>query len=218
MRGLRTVALFAAIQTIASPARAAREECDRPIQVIECPEWTFFSTLGGARTSDRWNASYGLGAELAWVVARHHTFPSGAYGGWHGDAEAAVGAWAAASIRGEDSLVEGGIKAHDGGGWHASWGTFDLRLGAGFGRFGGERAGHAVITLAYGVRSALFRYRERQDLPTIEGKTDVARVFGTWRHAIGPVQGAELVFGIELSPSFFFPPLTWWRVGGGPPI
>lgn len=200
-------------------ARAdASLRCERPLRELRCPEWTFWNAVGDARTSDDgWKPAFGLGAEIAWVVARHHSFPSGAYGGWHGDAELGVGAWASAGLRGDRGLVEGGLKIHDGGGWHASWGTFDLRLGAGWASFGEARAGHAVIGVVYGVRSALFRYDERRGRPAVRGKTDVARVFGTFRRALDGSKASEIVLGIELSPTFFFEPLTWWRVGGGPP-
>lgn len=214
------LSLVAAVAT-ATGAAAGKEgrSCSRPIAGLGCGEWTFYGAIADARTTDAgWKPSFGLGAEIAWVVARYHGFPSGSYHGAHGDAEVAVGAWGAASTRGDRGLVEGGLKLHDGGGWHASWGTFDLRVGAGYARFGEGRAGHAVATLAYGVRSALFRYDDRRAAHALRGKTDVARLFATYRRALDGSSASEIVLGIELSPTFFFAPTTWWRVGGGPPM
>lgn len=208
------LAAAAFVVTLASVARA--DECRVPLEVVGCAEWTFFDSVGAARFDGGWRPTFGVGAELAWVVARYHGFPSGSYYGAHGDAEVSIGPWAAASTRGRDGVVEAGLAIHDGGGWHASWGSFDLRVGAGYGLFDRVRSGHAVVTLGYGVRSALFRYTENHQPPTVPGKVDVARLFGTMRAPFDG-RGAELVLGVELSPSFFFPPLTWWRVGGGPP-
>jgi hypothetical protein len=214
------LAVCGSLFLVAPAARAdGTRGCPRPVRLLGCGEWSFYGAIADARTSDAgWKPSFGLGAELAWVVGRYHGFPSGSYYGSHGDAEVAVGAWGAASARGERGLVEGGLKVHDGGGWHASWGTFDLRAGAGYARFGEGRAGHAVVTIAYGVRSALFRYDDRRAQQALRGKTDVARVFATYRRALDGSSASEIVLGLELSPTFFFAPTTWWRVGGGPPM
>ncbi len=220
LRPTLVLALVGSLAVAATTQRAdASRDCARPLPGLGCGEWTFYGAIGDARTRDAgWTPSFGLGAELAWVVGRYHGFPSGAYHGAHGDAEVGVGAWGAASTRGERGLVEGGLKVHDGGGWHASWGTFDLRVGAGYARFGEGRAGHGVATLAYGVRSALFRYDDYRTRDALRGKTDVARVFATYRRALDGSSASEIVLGLELSPTFFFEPTTWWRVGGGPPM
>jgi hypothetical protein len=43
-------------------------------------------------------------------------------------------------------------------------------------------------------------------------------LFATYRHSIDGPKVSELVIGVELSPTFFLPPVTWFRIGGGPPI
>ncbi len=170
-------------------------------------------------------ATFAIGSEITWAVLRYHGFPSGAYGGSHGDAELRVGPWALAATRVSDhggGLVEGGFKVHDGGTYHASWGTFDLRVGAGYGAFptssGMGRAPHATFTLGYGVNSAINRYRSwGYGRPADLFPATVARLVLTLRRSLEPVAASEIFVGVELSPTFFAPPVTWWRIAGGPP-
>lgn len=127
---------------------------------------------------------------------------------------------AATSLPG--GIVEAGLKTHLGAVYHASWGTFDLRGGAGYGAFAEGRSTHGVLTLAYGVRSFVRRYK-RFGACDPEPRRDafelgnVARVFLTARAPLEVPGAYQWVLGVELSALFFAPPLTWFRVGGGPP-
>ena len=172
-------------------------------------EWTYLTSAGYGRTP-----LLGLGGEGSIPVLRWHGFPSG-YSGSHALSELRVGVFASGATRFAGGLVEGGLLFDVSGRYHASWGTFTLRVGAGYGSFDDARHPLASITALYGVRSVLSRYGSRH-VPSWFHEASVARVFGTYRRALRE-DGYELVFGIELSPTFFLPPVTWWRLAGGPP-
>jgi hypothetical protein len=189
-------------------------------------EWTYWVAVGALSSDARSSlgALGGLGGELTVEVLRYHGFPSGYYGGPRGDAELRVGPWVSAVTRSEGGLVEGGLKLHFGGVYHASFGTWDLRLGAGYGAFDPERTPHVTATLAYGVRSVRARYaKDRVDFyldepprPASFAEASVARPFLTLRRAFDDAANRELSLGVELSPTFFFPP-SRTRLLGGPP-
>jgi hypothetical protein len=190
-------------------------------------EWTYW-TWGGAswvtRASEGLSAgaAVGVGTEATVSVLRYPGFPSSpTYGRANGDAEVRAGAWLLAGTRAAGAFAEGGLKVHLGAVYHASWGTFDLRVGAGYGAFGPDRADHASISFVYGIRSVVERYQwgvGPLPPPPSVAEASVARLFATYRHSIDRPNVSELVIGVELSPTFFLPPVTWFRIGGGPPI
>jgi hypothetical protein len=109
-----------------------------------------------------------------------------------------------------------------GGIFHASWGTWALRLGGGYGAFASGQTPHWSTTFTYGIYSATKRYSRRgrsqpKAEPKLWGLAAVARLFATYRQAFEVSDGREVVFGIELSPYFFFPPHGAYRLLGGPP-
>lgn len=221
---MRWEPLAGALVLLAGEAAAAKPCLSRSRDGTHaaCMEWSFFDTTGVSVASGHGSSpTVGLGAELSLLVLRYHGFPSGSYGGHDGDAEVSVGPFALASLREAGGVLEGGLAIHDGGGWHSSWGSFDLRVGAGYGQFPDGRAPHLVWGIGYGVRSALYRYPgthwSTARARPLFGQSDVARLSFLHRRPFGEVHGYELVFGIELSPTFFLPPLSWWRVAGGPP-
>lgn len=242
---MRRTAIAIASIAVASLPSAARADDDLPDEpapslpclpppsrsvVPACAEWAWWVSGGGSsiRRVDRERdarayATFAIGTELTFGVLRYHGFPSGAYGGARGLAEVRAGPWIAAATRSSGALVEGGVKVHDGGTFHPSWGTFDLRVGAGYGRWPEGRAPHVNVTLGYGVVSVLARYRDwgygsAQGLPPDPlAVSTVARVVLTVRRTIERESAAEVFVGVELSPTFFAPPVTWWRVAGGPP-
>jgi hypothetical protein len=154
---------------------------------------------------------------------RYDGFPSGWYGGDRGDAEVRLGPWVVGATRRDGGLVEAGLKLHFGGVYHASFGTWDVRAGGGYGAFPDERAPHLSATLAYGVRGVLARHIDRrqcEDAPIMAesiAEATVARAFVTLRHGYDDHRAREVVFGVELSPTFLLPPYSWFRFGGGPP-
>jgi hypothetical protein len=217
VRALAAVVLLSATSASADelPIRCTRS----PEGIFPCIEGSFWTAAGVSRVSDHSRSELGIGTDVTFSLAHYHGFPSGAYGGSHGDAEIRAGAWFLAALTGvhdQGALVEGGLEVIDGGGWHSSWGTFDLRVGGGYGSFTGERRAHAVATLGYGVRSDLSRYgwHRRPNWPRHFAEASIARVVFTVRRTS---EASEIVLGIELSPTFFLPPVTWWRIAGGPP-
>ena len=185
-------------------------------------EWAYWNSLGGLRSNVQgWSGSAaGIGSEVTTGVLSYRGFPAGPYAS---RAEVRAGVWGAGVTRPAGGLLEGGVKLHLGALYHASWGTFDLRAGGGYGAFVRERSPHVNLTVAYGVRSALERYSERgvcdpRPSPKRWGLVSVARLFITYRRELaGGSRESELVLGLELSPSFLFPPYNWFRWGGGPP-
>jgi hypothetical protein len=194
-------------------------------------EWTYFAAGGANRmrgpgdASRAWGALGAVGGEATFEVLRYHGFPSGWYGGrcGRGDAELRVGPWALGATRADGGLVEGGLKLHVGGVYHASFGTWDARGGLGYGLFSQQRRPHWVVTVAYGVRGVLKRHRGRviDELEPPRGpavaEATIARLFLTLRRALDDPRDRELVVGAELSPTFLLPPYSWWRFAGGPP-
>jgi hypothetical protein len=233
---LRLAVAFAVSSSAAAPAAAQEILLTGPLALPRprywagaVPaelEWTYWVAGGAAReTGGTLSALGGLGGELTVEVLRYHGFPSGYYGRKKGDAELRVGPWASAATRSAGGLVEGGLKLHFGGIYHASFGTWDLRLGGGYGAFEPERAAHVAGTLAYGVRSVPARYAEYphevwQEVPPRPrpfAEASVARVFVTLRRAFDDTGSSELSLGVELSPTFLLPPYSWFKLGGGPP-
>jgi hypothetical protein len=185
-------------------------------------EWVYWASAGASRVEpETWRAIGAIGAELTFGAMTYRGFPSGPYGAGRGKGQLRVGPWAAASTRNDGGVVEGGLTLDWGAVYHASFGTFDARLGGGYGAFAESRHPHGVITLAYGVRSAQPRYQNRDSVeprPTtsIVAMASVARLFVTYRRALPDGAGSELGIGLELSPSFLLPPYSWFRLLGGP--
>lgn len=164
-------------------------------------EWSYLTSGGYTPRA----AVLGAGAEGSVPVLRWRGFPSG-YGGHRSELRAGVFAFGATRLGG--GLVEGGVLADVTSAYHASWGTFTARLGGGYGMAPSDRP-HATVTLLYGVRSAL----DHHGVPRFD-EASVARLFLTHRRSL---DAHEWVVGVELSPTFFLPPITWWRLAGGPP-
>ena len=187
-------------------------------------EWTYYDAvavrLGDPAERSDVTPLVGLGGELTAGFLTYSGFPSGPYGYRLGKAELRIGSWAMATVGRGSARVEAGPTLKWGSLYHASWGTFGLRPGVGYGAFG-SRA-HGSLTLTYGVYSALGRYTRRGHCdPKPEPKpialASVARLFVTVRRSFAKAELEEIVVGIELSPSFLFPPYNLFRLGGGPP-
>lgn len=156
-----------------------------------------------------------------------------------GPVEVRLGPWIGgdgtfgASPREPIVALEGGLSLDVGQTSHAQWGDFALRIGAGV-ALGSLYATTTTvpsgsITITWGVRSVLDRYRWGGACVTDHGLTAIdtgppasdhalasgARLFGTAR--IDGDGVTSLVLGIELEPSFFFPPYADGRWIGAPP-
>jgi hypothetical protein len=191
-------------------------------------EWSYWSMVGASLQRDERarrssHASYGMGVELTTELGRYRGFPSGScYSRSRGDAELRAGPWLSGAAALPGGLVEGGLKLHLGGVYHASWGTFDLRAGLGNAAFAEGRSPHAVATVTYGVRSVLARYHlgdPHCELPQVArpvANASVVRLSVTRRLSLLDPDRQEWQLGVEVSPTFFLPPYSWWRLAGGP--
>jgi hypothetical protein len=203
-------------------AQAARDEVGCPAVRLSASiparsEWVYWTSLGFRPTSRLWVP--GIGAELTWELLEYQGFPADDGLGW--PAEVRAGPWAAGSLRGTDGLVEGGVKLHTGGVRHASWGTFDLRTGLGYGPSAAGPISWLNATVLYGIRAVLrrhYQYDECQGRPSASDldEANVARLFLTFRRPLTRELGYEWVIGIELSPTFLLPPYSLSRAFGGP--
>lgn len=249
MRRFRLVAIFAA-GVVASLPVTAYADCERapgPLDVCRCDtygtempalaETTTWVLAGGGWESGRSPrgersssslAIVGIGAETTFgSVLTYRGFPAGPYYS-DGRAELRMGFWSVAGTRleGARALVESGLKAqlvpigHGG----ANWGSFDVRLGAGYGWLDTGRAGYFVATLTAGPRSFLQRHGQCgvgphgfSNEPKAHGYGSILRPFLTIRRALDPDAAVQITLGIELSPTFLMPPYGWSRAWGGPP-
>ena len=113
------------------------------------------------------------------------------------------------------------MKLHWGAVYHASWGTFDARIGGGIGAFGESVKPHFALGLGYGVRSVLSRYSRRgycdaRPAPRSVALASVLRLVVNYRKAFEG-QGNEWLLGVELSPTFLLPPYDCGRFLGRAP-
>ncbi len=220
-----------------SPRIAAAHECDAargPLEICPCDRYgnaipriaestTWVFAGGGLEERRGFSPSpaiLGIGAEVTiGPLARYRGFPSSAWD--PGDAEVRAGVWAVGATHFDGrTLVEGGVKAHLGAINTAEWGTFDVRLGAGYGAFDAKKSPFFVTTFTWGVRSFQQRYGlcgpGSHNLPKAHGYGSVIRAFVTLRRATNAEPNVEFTVGIELSPTFLLPPYSWFRLGGGP--
>lgn len=187
-------------------------------------EGAYWGSGGAVRSSGQnaWGMSWGLGAEVTKGLFTYHRFPFPRAGGpWDGRSELRGGLWTVFAVRSARVLIEGGPKLHLGGVLAPQWGTFDLRLGGGYGAFLEEGAPHISLTLLWGTRSVVKRYQNYgycDPVPApVFAEAGVLRFFITHRRALGSFSDREVVFGLELSPTLLFPPYSFSRLGGGYP-
>lgn len=186
-------------------------------------EWTYWMLGGATFEGPHGSASAlgGIGAELTRQVLRYQGFPAGR-SGWLATAEMRAGPWFAASTRSAGGLVEGGIVFTWDGVFSPAWGTWDLRLGAGYGAFTPGREPLVSATLLWGVRSVRARYSHHRrclpaEPPARFAEASVIRVFVETRAGTRDADARELVVGLELSPSMLLPPYSWFRFAGYEP-
>jgi hypothetical protein len=218
------------------PSVAFAHDCDwdhGPLGVCPCDQYdtaipgiaestTWMLGGGGWERSAHSSSSVGIlgiGGEVTFgPVLRYRGFPSHSW--YDRDAELRVGLWTIGATRFDGALFEGGVKTHLGAVKHAEWGTFDLRLGAGYGSFDTGRSAHLVATFAWGTRSFQQRYGlcgpGPQNLPKAHGYGSILRPFMTLRRSLDGNPGTQITIGVELSPTFLLPPYSWWRLAGGP--
>ncbi len=99
---------------------------------------------------------------------------------------------------------------------HAQWGTFELRVGGGYGAFDDGPSPHVALTLAGGARAyPSRRHRTTYNPPGLS--LEIARpwrVFGTLRRTLEGAVAHALVFGLEITPAFLLAPRDTWQLIG----
>ncbi len=208
---------------------------DRPISVPTRFEWSYWIAGGGVldaapRLS---GGAYGAaGAEITIAAVTYVGFPAhsipprlrtpevrAGLRPYHDSVfgQLRAGAWAQAATRAAGALVEGGATVHVGTVADpmgqlfkaAPWGTFDLRAGAGYGAFPGERSPFVSFGLGWGYRFLTDRAMQGRTCdpvpaPVWSGEAKVARLVVTGRRsALGEVW--EFGVGVEVSPTAVAP-------------
>lgn len=179
---------------------------------FELSPWLFGG--GGFRTRDGGGlGTLGGGADGTFGIATIGS-PRAFYGG---PVELRAGPWIAIETPFDRVRGEGGLALTVGQVRHARWGTFGVRLGAGHDF---QDRPHLVGVLTYGVRYVPGRIAEERGACDPPSPTpdfalgSGAKVFGALRRPVGTgaEQGFEMVFGVELEPTFFLPPyrLSKW--------
>jgi hypothetical protein len=180
-------------------------------------EWSYWLAGGGGSGKGGGQGLVGVGTEATTGLATfgdpHH------YGG---PFELRWGPWwgLVSDLRGVRG--EGGLTWLFGQTQHAQWGTYGLRLGGGFGDDGLGSAPHFVATLTGGIRQVEGRYADRGACdPPMQPKAVAfatgIRLFASARTVFSAERPWQLTFGIELEPSFFFPPYSLQKwIGAGP--
>jgi hypothetical protein len=228
--GPRPAAALAAlaIALVAAPRRAdAQQACIALLRSTVRPaavEWTGWIGGGGGvrgtppdpvtgdeRARGMVVARAGLGATLGLATLGR--------GGHGGDYELRWGPWFGGELQPGGALVEGGLELLFTQTRHARWGTYALRVGAAVGDATVGDAPHLSITLTGGVRPVVGREVQHGACdPTpprrIHGWASGARLFVTVRGPADDDHGIAVVSGLELEPSFLFPPYSVERLIG----
>jgi hypothetical protein len=233
------------VAALASPVHAQETACAGVGLSFAKPataEWTEWLGVGGG-----WGAlaSQGVGApsEHAALLVRAGgavDFELGQIGSelqYGGPVELRLGPWIGAdgtfgeSPREPLVALEGGLSFDVGQTSQAVWGDFGLRVGAGvmLGRLTPSTVPSGSLTLTWGIRSVLDRYREGGGCVTEHGlegidtgppASDHALASGIRLFVTARVDGEAvyaLTLGVEFEPSFFFPPYSLGRWIGSRP-
>jgi hypothetical protein len=185
-------------------------------------EWSQWVSGGAAFERRRSPSALGsIGFELTRQALAYRGFPAGPRG-WLSTAELRAGPWVTLSTGMRGGAVEGGLDLKAGGVFSGAWGSWDLRLGTGYGAFARDREPLLSATVLWGVRSVRRRYsRHLACLPAAPAasvaEASVIRLFVGVRAGLDHSDARELVAGVELSPSMLLPPYSWFRFVGAEP-
>lgn len=198
----------------------------RPTDIITCPdvllisahaaraEWALWVSAGAlflpGPESTGWSG--GFGAETTFQLLRYAGFPSG-HRPERKDGELRWGPWIGASARERGLLGEAGLKVHFGAIGFPEWGTFDLRAGGGYAEFPGRMASFSSAGLAWGIRTVAGRRTARGYCdPPARGRevaeASIFRIAVTHRRTFVEPVVSEIALSLELSPTFFLPPVV----------
>jgi hypothetical protein len=218
---------------LAAPLPAAAQEIQIPGPLEACitlliregvpavseTSW-WLSGGGGLRPVESTGDAVGVFGAGAEVTVGLTTFGSSRrYGG---AMELRWGPWTSLFTDIDGARAEGGLLLSLGQVRHAQWGTYALRIGGGFGDDGLGLAPHVVATVTGGVRHVKARYQDRGACdPPAKPKPDAfasgVRLFATSRAALEGDSVWQLTFGIELEPTFLFPPHSLGKWIGSDP-
>jgi hypothetical protein len=185
-------------------------------------EWSWWLSGGGGalwrlgKDSLRLGVA-GAGAEVSFALAQ-----LGKQHRYGGPVELRWGQWAMGSSDFHGGRGEVGLLMSVGQVAHAQWGTYALRLGGGYGDDTLGRRPHVVATFTGGVRYVADRYHDRGACdPPARAKDSAfasgARLFATARSTLDTDRAWQLTFGVEIEPSWFFPPYSLHKwIGSGP--
>lgn len=131
-----------------------------------------------------------------------------------GEYELRIGPFLGAAVSDVLAIGETGLELTFSEDGHAQWGTFDVRAGGGNGLVFGELTPHWVVTATGGIRSFANRFDSSQDLVSFGS---VFRAYGTLRLRPDSPHLWDISFGIELEPTFLFPPYSLSKLMGANP-
>jgi hypothetical protein len=131
-------------------------------------------------------------------------------GGYGGAWEVRTGSWLAFNAPTDGGASgEGGLTLIFTQTRHASFGTFAVRVGAGY---GGDRETHVTATFWGGVR--YIPARAGQAAPGPLSKVTGCRIVATVRRIVDPFQSEAILLGVEFDPDWFLPPYSLHKWGG----
>lgn len=131
-----------------------------------------------------------------------------------GEYELRIGPFLNTAVSDVLAIGETGIELTFSEDGHAQWGTFDIRAGGGNGIVFGELTPHWVVTATGGIRSFANRFDSSQDLISFGS---VFRSYGTLRLRPDSPHPWDISFGIEVEPTFLFPPYSLSKLMGANP-
>ena len=193
-------------------------------------EWTTWLGFGGGVDGTGQRGAHRTWAARAGGAVDFSAARFGRKYQYGGLMELRLGPWLGAETLGDVHALEGGLHLDLGQVSHAQWGSLALRVGAAAVHRDDRWRGAGTATLAWGVRSVPARYSDgggcvgaRGELTTIDtgaprrahAYASGMRVFATMR--VEADGHATVLVGIEVEPSFFFPPYSLGRLGGARP-
>lgn len=117
--------------------------------------------------------------------------------------------------------AEGGLTLIFGQAQHARLGTLGLRAGVGYGTgYESGAASHLVVAVSYGIRYVQRRARPLRgpcvpaSPPATVALASGARLFAAVRRGLAAGDGTEIVFGLELEPTWLLPPYSASKLAG----
>lgn len=161
-----------------------------------------------------------IGAGTEWTFGLAQIGSLRQYGG---PFELRWGPWAMGYTDFSGGRGEGGLLLSVGQVRHAQWGTYALRIGGGYGDDTLGAHPHLVATLTGGMRYVPARDRgvtslcSRPTPPETFAFASGMRLFATMRSTLRDDHVVQFTFGLELEPTFLFPPYSLGKLFGAVP-